>query len=181
MTGHSTQNSVHSAADWAWPPSYPQDTALPERSWWVAVLQEQGAMWGLSEGGGNRATWHVEAGSGSVRVARDLFRATTRDWGMSHVTADTELVISELLTNAVRHAPVPANRSEPQGLEVVAMRRNAQFVCAVRDHSDALPAPREPDFMAETGRGLHLVASFSRAWGVIPVYPRGKYVWALMT
>jgi hypothetical protein len=36
-----------------------------------------------------------------------------------------------------------------------------------------------PDYIAQTGRGLHLVDSFSLAWGWVPLHPAGKVVWAL--
>lgn len=58
------------------------------------------------------------------------------------------------------------------------VRRSPQVVCAVSDPSSAGPVTREPDWIAESGRGLHLVDSFSQSWGWHPV-AAGKVVWAL--
>lgn len=181
VTGHSTQNSVHSAAEWDWKPSRSSSALLPGQSWWIEALQDRGSMWDMPGGGDKCATWHLEPDCGSVKVARGLFTSISRDWGMGCVAGDAELVISELVTNALRHAPSVQDGDEEPPLQAVALCRGDEFVCAVRDHSDLLPAPREPDYMAETGRGLHLVACFSRRWGVVPASPRGKYVWALLT
>ncbi|QVQ53931.1 ATP-binding protein [Spiractinospora alimapuensis] len=180
MTGHSTQKSGHGTAEWAWDPPGLSGAVLSENSWWVAALRGHDGVLDFANRGDNRAAWHLEPDSESVKVARGLFRATACDWGMGHVVSDVELIVSELLTNALRHTPAPA-RGEAAAVQVVALHRGDEFVCAVRDHSDLLPSPREPDFMAETGRGLQLVACFSRQWGVTPVYPHGKFVWALLS
>ncbi|WP_370084247.1 ATP-binding protein [Streptacidiphilus sp. MAP12-16] len=58
------------------------------------------------------------------------------------------------------------------------VRRAPQVVCAVSDPSAAGPVAREADWIAESGRGLHLVDSFSQSWGWHPV-AAGKVVWAL--
>ncbi|WP_051943192.1 ATP-binding protein [Streptacidiphilus rugosus] len=62
-------------------------------------------------------------------------------------------------------------RSEPEGTR-------PQVVCAVTDPSEAGPVPREADWIAESGRGLHLVESFSHSWGWHPIAV-GKVVWAV--
>ncbi|MBC3841868.1 ATP-binding protein [Streptacidiphilus sp. 4-A2] len=69
------------------------------------------------------------------------------------------------------HTPAPLIR-----LSLV--RRAPQVVCAVSDPSTNGPVAREADFIAESGRGLHLVDSFSQSWGWHPV-AAGKVVWAL--
>ncbi|MEZ0094792.1 ATP-binding protein [Streptacidiphilus sp. EB129] len=58
------------------------------------------------------------------------------------------------------------------------VRRSPQVVCAVSDPSANGPVAREADWVAESGRGLHLVDSFSQSWGWHPV-SAGKVVWAL--
>ena len=55
----------------------------------------------------------------------------------------------------------------------------AQLVCAVTDPSSYGPVAKEPDHIAESGRGLHLVRSFSQRWGWQPLAGAGKVVWAL--
>ncbi|WP_344966512.1 ATP-binding protein [Salinactinospora qingdaonensis] len=116
-----------------------------------------------------------------MKLARDRTAVVLRDWGMSRLVGDVELVVSELVTNALRHggagmldAPDCENV-----IQLSMMRRGSELICAVRDASDRLPTLREPDFMAESGRGLHLVSCFSRDWGAVPTAPVGKFVWAL--
>ncbi|MCL2729487.1 MAG: ATP-binding protein, partial [Actinomycetia bacterium] len=55
----------------------------------------------------------------------------------------------------------------------------SRVVCAVRDPSVTAPIAKDPDYVAETGRGLHLVGSFSENWGWHPLSGAGKVVWAL--
>jgi hypothetical protein len=52
-------------------------------------------------------------------------------------------------------------------------------MCAVADASRAVPVPREPDFLAETGRGLHVIAALSDQWGYTNSGDMGKVIWAL--
>ncbi|MEY9846761.1 ATP-binding protein [Streptacidiphilus sp. MAP5-3] len=58
------------------------------------------------------------------------------------------------------------------------VRSDPQVVCAVTDPCENGPVPREADWVAESGRGLHLVESFSQSWGWHPVTV-GKVVWAV--
>ncbi|QMU68741.1 ATP-binding protein [Streptacidiphilus sp. P02-A3a] len=74
------------------------------------------------------------------------------------------------------HTPAQAGSSPLIRLSLV--RRAPQVVCAVSDPSTNGPVAREADFIAESGRGLHLVDSFSQSWGWHPV-AAGKVVWAL--
>lgn len=125
------------------------------------------------------ALWSLEPDYGAVKAARELVMSTLREWGMAQLAGDVELVVSELVTNALRHAGgVPGCES---AIQLSAMRRGGELVCAVRDGNDSLPMQRDPDFMAETGRGLHLISCFSRSWGVVPTITGGKFVWALFT
>jgi hypothetical protein len=176
VTGHSAHQSVNGTVDWALLPGRKCDGGYAGSSWWEEILISRD-LHSLPKDRDNYAAWNLEPESGSVKVARELLRATTRDWGLGRITGDAELVISELLTNALRHACGPD--SLPETIHVIALNRGEDFVCAVGDRSERRPTLREPDFMAETGRGLHLVASFSRRWGVTPV-SRGKFVWALL-
>ncbi|MFE4089517.1 ATP-binding protein, partial [Streptomyces sp. YIM B13502] len=102
---------------------------------------------------------------------------------------DVCLVVSELVTNALRHA-LPANAPrlaapEPP-VRLHLMRWTGRLVCAVRDPSDEGPVARDAedlsgDCSAESGRGLFLVDSFSDSWGWHPLAGAfgGKVVWAL--
>lgn len=126
----------------------------------------------------------------AVRTARDFARTALQRWGLGELFDDVALVASELVTNALRHAIgarpdqpgllVPA-QAVPDGrlpIRISLVHRSPQVVCAVSDPSTTGPVAREADFVAESGRGLHLVDSFSRSWGWHPL-GGGKVVWAL--
>lgn len=141
----------------------------------------------------------------AVRTAREFARSTLHGWGLGALFDDVALVASELVTNALRHAlehrpdapsaesvriltesvrlpaqPGPAQAADAQlPIRISLVHRSPQVVCAVSDPSSRGPVAREPDFVAESGRGLHLVDSFSRAWGWHPLAGAGKVVWAV--
>ncbi|MEV8097081.1 ATP-binding protein [Streptomyces sp. TLI_235] len=131
----------------------------------------------------------------AVRSARDFARTTLRSWGLDSLFDDVALVASELVTNALRHAlgavpegcagtaaQVPAQTVRTQDrtpIRISLVHRAPQVVCAVSDPSSHGPVAREADFVAESGRGLHLVDSFSSSWGWHPLAGAGKVVWAL--
>ncbi|MEU9983296.1 ATP-binding protein [Streptomyces sp. NPDC050856] len=133
----------------------------------------------------------------AVRGARQFTSVTLAQWELSDRFDDVALVVSELVTNALRHAlpedPRPDGRTgagRPAGhdpydppVRLHLMRWASRLVCAVRDPSPQSPATREAeeDFSAESGRGLFLVESFSDGWGWHPLAGtlRGKVVWAL--
>jgi len=123
----------------------------------------------------------------AVREARQFTRLTLGQWDMDDRFDDVCLVVSELVTNALRHglsgddAPhAPEQRHPPVRLHL--MHWTERLVCAVRDPSHDSPLPQEgDDFSAESGRGLFLVDSFADSWGWQPLSGSlgGKVVWAL--
>ncbi len=121
----------------------------------------------------------------AVREARRFTRRTLDAWEIGDRFDDVCLVVSELVTNALRHAlpadtPRQAEHDGPVRLHL--MRWTGRLVCAVRDPSHDGPVARESDdFSAESGRGLFLVDSFSDGWGWHPLAGTldGKVVWAL--
>ncbi|GAA2748129.1 hypothetical protein GCM10010440_46870 [Kitasatospora cinereorecta] len=128
----------------------------------------------------------------AVRTAREFARETLQGWGLGDLFDDISLVASELVTNALRHAigaaepaRLPVQLGPRQASDTVLpirislVHRSPQVVCAVSDPSSSGPVAREADFVAESGRGLHLVDSFSRSWGWHPLAGAGKVVWAL--
>ncbi|WP_314178251.1 ATP-binding protein [Streptomyces winkii] len=139
------------------------------------------------------ATCALPARFDAVKSARDFTRETLQRWQLDGEFDTVALVVSELVTNALRHglpappAPPPAPAPElasPVRLDL--MRWAARLVCAVRDPSGAPPESTNNcteygDFTAESGRGLCLVESFSDGWGWHPLtgMMRGKVVWAL--
>lgn len=129
----------------------------------------------LAEGHG--ATCELPAAPESVRAARHFTRTTLVRWDLSTLLDSIELVASELVTNALRYAVPTATPGAPIRLSLV--RWTSRVVCAVRDPSGVAPVAKDPDYVAETGRGLHLVDSFSENWGWHPLSGAGKVVWAL--
>jgi len=126
---------------------------------------------------GDGATCELPAALESVRDARRFTRTTLPCWDLSVLLDCMELVASELVTNALRYAVPPGTPGTPVRLSLA--RWTSRVVCAVRDPSGVAPVAKDPDFVAETGRGLHLVDSFSENWGWHPLGSTGKVVWAL--
>jgi anti-sigma regulatory factor (Ser/Thr protein kinase) len=91
-----------------------------------------------------------------------------RAWGCDAVVNDAELLVSELVTNAVLHA-----RSATR---VTIERHGSRLRVSVYDTSPTRPRMRELGPEAVTGRGLLLVDRIARRWGVEPHEP-GKAVW----
>ena len=108
----------------------------------------------------------------SPRTARASARAWLLQWGRADLSDDTEAVVAELVANAVQASERDAT---PVALRLVL--GPASVVVEVFDTAPGLPAPREADYVAESGRGLHLVAALSRDWGWTPARD-GKVVWA---
>jgi hypothetical protein len=109
-------------------------------------------------------------GPGSVRAAREFTFATLRRWGAAERCDDIVVVVSELLTNAFRHAaPGRQGTGGPRWQVRFALIHPGPCVlCAVSDPSDQAPSPRQPGSLDETGRGLHVVTSLSDVWGCAP-------------
>jgi anti-sigma regulatory factor (Ser/Thr protein kinase) len=106
----------------------------------------------------------------AVGIARRFVLDRCR-WGLRADQRDRlVLVVSEIVTNAVRHARSLVH------LRVV--RRHSTVRVEIHDDASAMPRFREPAPDDLDGRGLHLVEALADEWGVTPSVPRGKTVWA---
>ena len=65
-------------------------------------------------------------------------------------------------------------------LRLCLLRRAGEVMLAVIDASDDAPAPRQPDWAKESGRGLQIVHALSSVWGWSPIEGHGKAVWAVL-
>lgn len=114
---------------------------------------------------------------GSVHAARGFTIATLHRWGAAERSSDIALVVSELLTNALRQAGLGDTGPRPVWLGL--LQPGPCVLCAVADPSEAVPTPQTPDSLAETGRGLHIICALSDQWGYTTPSETGKVVWAL--
>ncbi|KAB8166373.1 ATP-binding protein [Streptomyces sp. 3MP-14] len=106
----------------------------------------------------------VLADARGIETWRRTVTQVMRSWGASDAAVEVaRMGLSELLANVVRHVPVPRCR-----LWVVCDGR--QVTVAVADGSPEMPVVREPDWDAESGRGLWLLREMVDAVGC---YPRG--------
>ncbi len=117
----------------------------------------------------------------SVGTGRSFTRTALRRWGLAGLCDQAELVVSELVTNAIQHGLRSARQTigdYPVGLRLLA---EAPFVtCMVTDPGNQLSIRDQGDPMGESGRGLQVVESCSLRWGWQPLEAGGKVVWALL-
>lgn len=104
----------------------------------------------------------------SVGEARGVVRDLLERWGYRELIDDAELVVSELVTNAVVHAET--------GCAVIVNRGEGGIRIEVQDQGPGWPDPQSPGAGAEGGRGLMIVSALSTAWGIQAV-DRSKRVW----
>ncbi|SMF01068.1 ATP-binding protein [Streptomyces sp. Amel2xC10] len=109
----------------------------------------------------------------SVPVTRQFVRDVLADWQMLRLTDAAELIVSELVTNAVLHTRTGVLRVTVRCLPC------GRVKVAVIDKSRDLPELRAADDDADHGRGLAIVDACSQQWGADPL-PWGKRVWAVL-
>jgi hypothetical protein len=118
-------------------------------------------------------------GTGSVRAARDFTVATLHRWDAAERSDDIVVVVSELLTNALRHALPGVGAVRPRRpIRLGLLQPGTCVLCAVADPAKAVPVPQAPSCLAETGRGLHIICALSDQWGYTTLSGTGKVVWA---
>ena len=114
------------------------------------------------------AAWPVEATPAAVSRVRALAAEQLTTWGLDELAFTTELILSELVTNAIRYAGGPVE---------VRLIRAGRLTCEVSDPSATQPRMRRARLTDEGGRGLYLVAQLSTRWG--SRYTRGgKTIWS---
>jgi hypothetical protein len=125
------------------------------------------------------ATRALGADTGSVHAARNFTIITLRRWDMPERGQDIVIVVSELVTNALRHALPGASETRlRRPVQLGLLQFGPCVLCAVADPSRAVPAPRVPGVLGETGRGLHIICALSDQWGCTTPSDTGKAVWA---
>lgn len=120
----------------------------------------------------NVATWGLAAEPIEVSRARDVVREQLYEWGLNSLADQAELMVGELVTNAVRHA-----RSRRIELRLV---HGDTLLCEVDDDDPTLPTMLSTGPYDEYGRGLRVVSRLAREWGTSRS-ASGKTVWFEMT
>jgi anti-sigma regulatory factor (Ser/Thr protein kinase) len=112
------------------------------------------------------ASWDVPADPAAVADLRARATRQVADWGLDELT--TELIVSELVTNAIRYAEPPVR---------LRLLRDSRLTCEVSDASSTAPRLRHARSTDEGGRGLFLVAQLAHRWGA-RYTATGKVIWA---
>ncbi|MFI2211000.1 ATP-binding protein [Streptomyces sp. NPDC020141] len=122
------------------------------------------------------ARWRLPRSARSAGRARALLRERLAAWEISGEAAENaELLLSELVANAARHAPLPPGRE----IGVRLVHADGMLRLEVADADARRPEPRTAAADEEGGRGLALVAALAERWGCAPrPYGIGKTVWA---
>jgi anti-sigma regulatory factor (Ser/Thr protein kinase) len=112
----------------------------------------------------NEVTFRLPRSRRSVPRARALLHAVLGSWGAAQeVAEDAELVLSELVTNALR---VPVPRGRQVGVRIARSTADGLLRLEVSDAGSGRPEVREPGEDETRGRGLLLVAALAHRWGV---------------
>jgi serine phosphatase RsbU (regulator of sigma subunit)/anti-sigma regulatory factor (Ser/Thr protein kinase) len=114
------------------------------------------------------ATWELDADPARVGEVRAAAMEQLGRWGLEETSFATELLLSELVTNAVRYGRAPIR---------VRLILDRALICEVHDASSTAPRMRHAATTDEGGRGLFLVAQLAQAWGT-RYTTSGKVIWA---
>lgn len=117
---------------------------------------------------GSVATWLLDADPAVVADARHLVLGQLTAWDLDELSFSTELIVSELVTNSIRHAG---------GQVRLRLIRADTLTCEVSDSSNTQPRMRRARSHEEGGRGLYIVAQLSHRWGSRYTVG-GKTVWS---
>ncbi|MGW3954839.1 SpoIIE family protein phosphatase [Streptomyces sp. NPDC004752] len=112
--------------------------------------------------------WDIPSDPAVVsRIRSDVTRQLDT-WGLQHLAFATELITSELVTNAIRYGTQPIR---------LRLLHDRNLICEVADGSSTSPHLRRAATTDEGGRGLFLIAQFAQRWGTRHT-PQGKIIWA---
>ncbi|MFI9344173.1 SpoIIE family protein phosphatase [Streptomyces sp. NPDC052773] len=114
------------------------------------------------------AAWDVPTDPAAVADVRSSVTRRLAEWGLDELAFTTELILSELVTNAIRYGGAPIR---------VRVLRERALICEVFDSSSTAPHLRYAGMTDEGGRGLFLVAQLAERWGT-RYLPTGKVIWA---
>ncbi|MFD5320616.1 SpoIIE family protein phosphatase [Streptomyces sp. NPDC127098] len=114
------------------------------------------------------AVWDVPTTAAAVAPIRAAVSERLDEWRLSEMAFITELILTELITNAIRHASGPVR---------VRVLRDRTLICEVSDSSSTSPHLRNAKDTDEGGRGLFMVAQYAERWGT-RYTPEGKVIWA---
>ncbi|GGP13177.1 SpoIIE family protein phosphatase [Nonomuraea glycinis] len=114
------------------------------------------------------ACWDVSPDPAMVAQVRAEVDRLLAAWGMEELGFSTELVFSELVTNAIRYGKEPIKAR---------LLLDNSLICEVSDAGETSPRPRRAADTDEGGRGLYLVAQLAERWGT-RYTRRGKVIWA---
>ncbi|MEU9702637.1 SpoIIE family protein phosphatase [Streptomyces sp. NPDC047981] len=117
---------------------------------------------------GHVATLDLPSDPAAVSGARRFCADTLGTWGLDELSFTTELIVSELVTNAIRYGKPPI---------LLRLVLDSSLTCEVFDGSSTAPHMRRARTFDEGGRGLLLVAQFAARWGTRPGR-EGKTIWA---
>jgi PAS domain S-box-containing protein len=116
----------------------------------------------------HHVTWELPPEPEVVGRARTLAARKLADWGLEELEFTTELVVSELVTNAIHYGTPPIQ---------LRLIRDRNLICEVSDGSSTSPHVRRALDTDEGGRGLFMVAQVAQLWGTRH-HDRGKTIWA---
>ncbi|MFF4341139.1 SpoIIE family protein phosphatase [Kitasatospora sp. NPDC001540] len=114
------------------------------------------------------AVWTLPEDPAVVRTARRLAEHQLAAWGLQELEFSTDLIVSELVTNAIRYGKSPIR---------LRLINDRGLICEVSDSSDSTPHLRRAKSTDEGGRGLFIIGQLAQRWGT-RFARHGKTIWA---
>jgi anti-sigma regulatory factor (Ser/Thr protein kinase) len=118
-------------------------------------------------------TLRLPSAKRSVPLSRHFLRDALREWGLADQGGTAELLLSELVTNAVLYGRGDGSQGS---IRVVITRTRRHLVVAVGDTARRIPHPQQSTCDDEGGRGMFLMEELALSWGACGT-PQGKTVW----